>query len=358
MPKLSVIMPVYNVLPFLKRAVDSVLAQTFRDFELILVDDGSTDGSGELCDELAAADTRIRVIHQSNKGLSGARTTGYENARSDYLSFIDSDDVVLSNRFELLFSALLESGADIVRDGMIIISDDALPPSFPSTEEGFYDIWRDSWRTRGYVEDCVYDTAAFMEYFLENNDFHSFWSFVIRKSAIKPEYLVKGLRRSEDLFFWIHLFRDMPKLVIRTLPSKTYVYLTRGSGSLVTDQGLWGDSRQVEKILELQKLRLSLCKAHGYKQGYSKALSGVAKNGIFCMINLSKSSSLNDDVRNDYLRLLRDNIRVFITNRDNTLAVKLCFLALVAAPGVYYSTARPYLGKRLRKQAGQTAAPA
>jgi len=343
MPTLSIIMPVYNVLPFLKRAVDSVLTQTFNDFELILVDDGSTDGSGELCNELAGTDSRIRVIHQSNKGLSGARTTGYENARSDYLSFIDSDDVVLQNRFELLMSALQESKADIARDGAIIIPDDTLPMPLPTDEAGYRDIWRDVWRTRGYEQDRVYDTASFTEYFLENNDFHNFWSFVIRKDAIKPKYLAEGLRRSEDLFFWIHLFDDKPELVIRTLTSTTYVYITRGSGSLITDYGLWGDSRQVKEILKLHKLRLALCSEHGFDRGYTKSLSELAKYGIYGFINLSKSSSLNPTVRKEYLRLLRRNTGVFLKDPENTFTLILCFLILIVSPGLYIKRIKPRL---------------
>lgn len=88
----SVVVPVYNVLNYLERCVQSVLNQTYKNLEIILVDDGSTDGSGELCDKLAGQDTRIRVVHQKNRGLSGARNIGIQNASGDYLVFMDSDD--------------------------------------------------------------------------------------------------------------------------------------------------------------------------------------------------------------------------------------------------------------------------
>lgn len=90
--KVSVVIPVYNVKPFLERCVDSVLRQTYKDLEIILVDDGSTDGSGELCDDIATRDHRIQVIHQKNQGLSGARNTGIRHAQGDFLIFMDSDD--------------------------------------------------------------------------------------------------------------------------------------------------------------------------------------------------------------------------------------------------------------------------
>ncbi len=93
--KVSVIIPVYNVKAYLERCVNSVLHQTYKDLEIILVDDGSTDGSDELCDQIATKDQRIRVIHQENQGLSGARNTGIHEARGEYLVFIDSDDLWL-----------------------------------------------------------------------------------------------------------------------------------------------------------------------------------------------------------------------------------------------------------------------
>lgn len=92
MSRFSIIVPVYNVEKYLDECVKSVLAQTFSDFELILVDDGSKDASGALCDTLALTDTRIRVVHQENQGLSGARNTGIQAATGDYLMFLDSDD--------------------------------------------------------------------------------------------------------------------------------------------------------------------------------------------------------------------------------------------------------------------------
>ena len=93
--KVSVIIPIYNVKPYLERCVKSVLDQTYKKLEVILIDDGSTDGSGELCDELATVDERIIVIHQENQGLSGARNTGIRQATGEYIIFLDSDDAWL-----------------------------------------------------------------------------------------------------------------------------------------------------------------------------------------------------------------------------------------------------------------------
>ncbi len=93
--KISVVIPVYNVKPYLERCVNSVLRQTYKDLEIILVDDGSTDGSSELCDHIVITNKRIRLIHQENQGLSGARNTGIREAKGEYIMFLDSDDMWL-----------------------------------------------------------------------------------------------------------------------------------------------------------------------------------------------------------------------------------------------------------------------
>lgn len=91
-PKISVIVPVYNVEKYLRRCIDSILAQTFTDFELLLIDDGSKDKSGEICDEYAQKDSRVRVFHKENGGVSSARNVGLDNAKGEWIAFVDSDD--------------------------------------------------------------------------------------------------------------------------------------------------------------------------------------------------------------------------------------------------------------------------
>lgn len=113
MPKISVIVPVYKVEELLGRCVDSILNQSFSDFELILVDDGSPDRSGSICDEYARKDSRVRVIHKENGGLSSARNAGIEIALGDYFSFVDSDDMIHPELLRFLYNALLKHDADI-----------------------------------------------------------------------------------------------------------------------------------------------------------------------------------------------------------------------------------------------------
>ena len=111
--KLSIVVPVYKVERFLDKCIESVLAQTFTDFELILVDDGSPDNCGKMCDEWAAKDERIRVIHKKNGGLSDARNAGIEAAKGDYIGLVDSDDYIKPDMFEVLVGNLEKYQADI-----------------------------------------------------------------------------------------------------------------------------------------------------------------------------------------------------------------------------------------------------
>ena len=121
MPEVSVIVPVYNVEKYLNRCIDSILNQTFTDFELILIDDGSIDSSGKICDEYAEKDSRIKVIHKKNAGVSAARNTGIDLAIGKYIMFVDSDDYI--DR-EMLFDMIALDPADIICSGLKFVSAD------------------------------------------------------------------------------------------------------------------------------------------------------------------------------------------------------------------------------------------
>ena len=118
MPKISVIVPVYNTEKYLHRYIDSILAQTFTDFELLLINDGSKDNSGAICDEYAAKDSRVRVFHKENGGASSARNMGLDNAKGKWVTFVDSDDYILPS-FLAIYSVLCKSNADLCIQSII-----------------------------------------------------------------------------------------------------------------------------------------------------------------------------------------------------------------------------------------------
>lgn len=124
MALVSVVIPIYNVKDYLERCVQSVVTQSVTDLEIILVDDGSTDGSGELCETLKSKDSRIQVIHQVNQGLGPARNSGLAIATGMYLSFIDSDDWIEQNTYEILVNSMERNHCQIATCGRKIVDDE------------------------------------------------------------------------------------------------------------------------------------------------------------------------------------------------------------------------------------------
>ena len=135
-PLISVIVPVYNILEYLPRCVRTIREQTFGNLEILLVDDGSTDGTGQLCEDLAVQDERIRVFHKPNGGSSSARNLGISQAKGEYLGFVDSDDYIEPDMYERLWKAAVENQAPIVQVGRNevdekgnILPDICIPPA-------------------------------------------------------------------------------------------------------------------------------------------------------------------------------------------------------------------------------------
>lgn len=113
LPLISVVVPVYNVEKYVAKCLKSIIGQSYKNLEILVVDDGSTDGSGKVCDEFAKSDLRVRVIHQKNRGLSAARNVGIERARGEFLCFVDSDDYMKEDFVKKLYEAVLRWGADV-----------------------------------------------------------------------------------------------------------------------------------------------------------------------------------------------------------------------------------------------------
>lgn len=150
MPKLSVIVPVYNTEKYLRECIDSILAQTFTDFELILVNDGSTDGSGAICDEYAEKDPRIQVIHQENGGITVARKSGVRVARGEYVTFVDSDDWIDQEMYRIMLAG---ESADIVICNMIRFRNNDMFEIKCCVNPGLYDKQK--------LQDTFYPTMLF-----------------------------------------------------------------------------------------------------------------------------------------------------------------------------------------------------
>lgn len=217
MAEVSIIVPVYQVERYLPQCVESILAQTFPDFELILVDDGSKDGSGQICDEYAGRDSRVKVVHQQNGGLSAARNRGLELAGGAYFMFVDSDDFIEPTMVECLYESLLREGADIAACNFLY----------------FYE----GDRARDFSTALPYEVLSGWEIFYQRKNDRSYgfwtvaWNKLYKKRAFSSLRFPVG-RYHEDEFWANDLYQRDIKVV--TIPQCLYHYRQRSSSITAT----------------------------------------------------------------------------------------------------------------------------
>lgn len=210
----SVIIPVYNILDYLERCVDSVCAQTYGNLEVILVDDGSTDGTGELCDRLAEKDKRIRVYHKENGGSSSARNLGIEKADGDYLGFIDSDDYIDKEMYERLVRAIMEYDVPIAQIGRDEIDTDGNKRPDVCTPP---------------AQTVLIPAQDFMKELLLHRGDCSFCTKLVKKELFDKARFPEGVL-NEDFYLLTHMLPDIPGIV--SVPGQSYhVFYRIGSNT-------------------------------------------------------------------------------------------------------------------------------
>ena len=160
LPLLSIIVPVFNTEKYLKQCIESLLAQNLSDIELILVDDGSLDRSGDMCDEFARVDSRVKVIHKTNQGLAKARIDGIGVSTSNYIGFVDSDDFVSPDYFSRLYDCASRYDADMVCSSFSLFDDDSQNNSFRIEEIGFSGLYHNGNLKSGFYPHLLFDYGA------------------------------------------------------------------------------------------------------------------------------------------------------------------------------------------------------
>ncbi|MDY4931576.1 MAG: glycosyltransferase [Alistipes shahii] len=227
MAKISIIIPIYNVEKYLCRCIDSVLAQTLKDIEIIMVDDGSPDNCPILCDEYAKKDRRIKVLHKKNAGLGYARNSGLEVATGEYIIFIDSDDYVSQNMFDRLYSVATRDQADAVFCG--------LQRSF--NEKNFLqkrDVTEETKMCGEQVKKLALDFVASAPH--DNIERHyemSVWHSIYRRELLEKNnirFLSEREIVSEDLPFQVDFFLAADRVTF--IPDILYTYCVNNSMSL------------------------------------------------------------------------------------------------------------------------------
>ena len=198
MPELSIIVPIYKVEKYLDECIQSILGQTFTDLELILVDDGSPDACPQMCDAIAEQDSRVRVIHQKNGGLSAARNTGIEAARGNWLGFVDSDDFVAPDFYEKLYNAAVNADADCAICSVQL-----------THEDGSRMDTLQHWKVYGggYTGEDILKTITWQN----NAPYLVAWNKLYRREVFRTLRYPVG-RINEDVFVFAELF-DTIKMV-------------------------------------------------------------------------------------------------------------------------------------------------
>lgn len=215
MPEISVIVPVYNTEKYLDRCIRSIINQTFSDFELILVDDGSKDNSGFICDEWEKKDSRIKVIHQKNAGAGAARNAGLAIAKGNYINFVDSDDWINPEMYEILYKLLRETSATIAMTSMISKSHYEKSEKLDTTK----------------IQYTVKDTKEMLKRFFrvrgEDSSIISVCGRLIDRKILQNFRFVEGTI-SEDVSAAFFMCVNSPKTVVVNVPMYNYFQNTSG----------------------------------------------------------------------------------------------------------------------------------
>ncbi len=262
--KLSIIVPIYKVEDYIYKCVDSILAQTFTDFELILVDDGSPDNCPKICDEYALKDERVKVIHKENGGLSDARNAGIEIARGEYLAFVDSDDFLSLDMYEKLIALADSNSADVVVCDYVLAYVNKEPIFEDSTD--LFVMGREEALTQ-MICNRLFSVNA--------------WNKIYKRELFEVERYPKGMLY-EDLALTYRLIDKSEKIVYT--PAKKYAYLQRGTSIM----GQTGYKMKKDKVTIVEDM-IEYFKG---RDNYLKICSGISSYLLNDVYKMAVSGNL------------------------------------------------------------------
>lgn len=321
---ISVIIPVYNAMPYLGACIDSVLAQTCADLELILVDDGSTDGSGDLCDDYACRDARVTVLHQANAGAAAARNAALDVVQGQYVAFVDADDLIHTSYLDVMLRQLIsDPDVDLVQAPCQIVD---------ARQRSAYDAARLAapLPARHGRRLLTADQALLDMLYQRPGSADSAIPKLIRRSLLSGLRFPTVFRVYEDLYFWAQLYPCIRRMVCIDEP--VYYYFKQPSGTLNTLSCQRRDAFDVLQTLEAQYLvtaRRDLVRAVRERR------FSVAMN-ILRLLSRQPHSDANIAMAHlcwQHIRELRpESIRDPHARTKNRLAARLSYLLTLFAP--------------------------
>lgn len=290
-PLISVIVPIFNATDYLERTAQLLANQTYKNMEFILVDDGSTDGSSELCDKIAKSDSRFVIIHQKNSGVCAARNAGVLAARGEYIGFCDSDDMPHTDMYETLYNIVKEHGCDIA---MIKSATRFIDGKVADTSDGTMKVYTDK--------------NEIIKLFLLNKIQSSVYTKLFSADICKKLQFPTPHKINEDRYYTFTALEKCSKLGFKNVTKYDYC---RHTGSAVTQSF---SDKYFDVIYFADLIESFVCNKYPDLAKYAKANTVVSYLRVCqLMVLLNGEKKYKDKF---------DEIRAFVKNQDNSLCKK------------------------------------
>lgn len=314
METISVIIPVYNIEKYLPACLDSIIQQTYRCLEIILVDDGSKDNTGNICDEYAAKDTRIKVIHKTNGGVSSARNNGMDAATGKYISFVDGDDWIDPQMYETLYNNALKYNADISCCGIAQRQIDGRISTLADDELKFFNREQ---LIKGFFDDSLIKETMYGPY-----------NKIIKKELIKGHRFDTRFAIGEDLLFMFECLEMAESTVLDNKPM--YQYIKR-PGSATTSS--FSEKRM--HYIAVADILMNKCKEK-YTYAYDASIKWTYMHKLTIMRQLNHNASVKQHYKKEYeeyKRFLIENKSIMW--RNMTIKRKVDYILILYLPWFY-----------------------
>lgn len=297
-PGISIIVPIYNVEKYLQRCIDSILKQTFKDFELILVDDGSPDKCGEICDEYKKKDSRVRVIHKENGGLSDARNAGLDIAKGDYIGFVDSDDFINKNMYQVLYEAIINTRAEVSQCKFKYFSNESEIKEINYGDEE-YKLYRNTEAIESVIENEILNVNV--------------WNKLYSRHLFKDIRFPKG-KIHEDEFVTYKLFFYSNRICY--VNKELYYYFNNSQG-IMRSNSILKKLDWIEAIEERNEFLLNTAEIDLYNRSNKNLFFNLVKYKYI----LKNNNYINDNGK--YIKLIDDKVNKLIINMKNNNQISL-----------------------------------
>lgn len=293
--KVSIIVPVYNLQEYIDKTIQSILKQTYKNIEIILVDDGSTDNSPEILDNYSLKDKRIKVIHKQNEGVSKARVEGIKESTGEYIGFVDGDDIIESEMFEILLTNAISNDADISHCGYVM--------DFPDGHSDFYYNTKNKVIQNNF--DGLYDLVEGK--FIEPGLWNKIYKRDTVLKAIDSHEMDFNIKVYEDLLLNYLFFRESKKSVYEDVC--LYHYTLRKSSAATSER----IEKYRDPIIVLQKI---------IDLSHNEDIKKVANERYIHVLITNSLQDAYPDVKNKALELLKMEIK----NKNNYTNKTKCML--------------------------------